>query len=425
MKLRAKFAGDAAIYTISNFAVAGVPFLLLPVLTRILSPEDYGLIAMFTMVVSFFVVAAGLNIHGAVMVRYFEPKKFSMPCYVSTTLCILIITTVLLAIFVWIFSRQIQLITALPLKWLMLAVIVAAFQFLVQTLLTLWQASKQPLKFGALRLNHALMDGLVSILLVVVMLYSWQGRLFGIALAWTVTALIALYWLRREHWLTRNLSMAYARDALRYGIPLLPHAIGGLLLATADRFMVTNFLDVASTGIYLVAIQIGLILGIAADAFNKAFAPWLMESLHNADLAKKRKIVRHTYLYFIVIIFLALAGSVCAPQLLGILVGPKYQSASPIIGYIMLGNAFTGMYYMVTNYIFFARRTELLSVLTISVGVITTLFNWQLIQINGITGAAQAFMIGQALLFLGAWALSQICYRMPWFDLTAAGAIKP
>lgn len=425
MKLRAKFAGDAAIYTISNFAVAGIPFLLLPVLTRILSPEDYGLIAMFTMVVSFFVVAAGLNIHGAVMVRYFEPKKFSMPCYVSTTLYILIITTVLLAIFVWIFSRQIQLITALPLKWLMLAVIVAAFQFLVQTLLTLWQASKQPLKFGALRLNHALMDGLVSILLVVVMLYSWQGRLFGIALAWTVTALIALYWLRREHWLTRNLSMAYAKDALRYGIPLLPHAIGGLLLATADRFMVTNFLDVASTGIYLVAIQIGLILGIAADAFNKAFAPWLMESLHNADLAKKRKIVRHTYLYFIVIIFLALAGSVCAPQLLGILVGPKYQSASPIIGYIMLGNAFTGMYYMVTNYIFFARRTELLSVLTISVGVITTLFNWQLIQINGITGAAQAFMIGQALLFLGAWALSQICYRMPWFDLAAAGAIKP
>lgn len=107
------------------------------------------------------------------------------------------------------------------------------------------------------------------------------------------------------------------------------------------------------------------------------------------------------------------------------MVGPKYQSASPIIGYIMLGNAFTGMYYMVTNYIFFARRTELLSVLTISVGVITTLFNWQLIQINGITGAAQAFMIGQALLFFGAWGLSQICYRMPWFDLTAASAIKP
>ncbi|KMJ53611.1 hypothetical protein ACG97_07765 [Vogesella sp. EB] len=425
MKLRTKLIGDAAIYTISNFAVAGVPFLLLPVLTRILSPEDYGLIAMFTMVVSFFVVAAGLNIHGAVMVRYFEPKKFSMPCYVSTTLCILIITTLLLALFVWIFSRKIQLITALPLKWLMLAVVVASLQFLVQTLLTLWQASKQPLKFGALRLNHALMDGLVSILLVVVMLYSWQGRLFGIALAWTVTALIALYWLRREHWLTRNLNMAYAKDALRYGIPLLPHAIGGLLLATADRFMVTNFLDVASTGIYLVAIQIGLILGIAADAFNKAFAPWLMEALHNADLAKKRKIVRNTYLYFIVIVFLALAGSVCAPQLLGIMVGPKYQSASPIIGYIMLGNAFTGMYYMVTNYIFFARRTELLSVLTISVGVITTLFNWQLIQINGITGAAQAFMIGQALLFFGAWGLSQICYRMPWFDLTAASAIKP
>ncbi|MDC7700860.1 lipopolysaccharide biosynthesis protein [Vogesella indigofera] len=425
MKLCSKFAGDAAIYTISNFAVAGVPFLLLPVLTRLLSPADYGLIAMFTMVVSFFVVAAGLNTHGAVMVRYFESEKFSIPRYVSTTLSILIITTAVLAVFVWIFSSQIQSITALPLSWLMVAVGVAALQFLVQTLLTLWQASKQPLKFGALRLNHAMMDGLISILLVVVLLLSWQGRLFGIAIAWTVTALIALYWLRREGWLTRKLSMSYAKDALRYGIPLVPHAIGGLLLATADRFMVTNFLDVASTGIYLVAIQIGLVLGISADAFNKAFAPWLMENLHHADQAKKRKIVRHTYIYFLVIITLAIVGSICAPQLLGILVGPKYQSASPIIVYIMLGNAFTGMYYMVTNYIFFARRTELLSMLTISAGVITTVLNWQLIQINGIAGAAQAFMIGQALLFFGAWALSQTCYRMPWFGMAAVGTNKP
>lgn len=424
MKLRSKFAGDAAIYTISNFAVAGVPFLLLPVLTRLLSPADYGLIAMFTMVVSFFVVAAGLNTHGAVMVRYFEAEKFSIPRYVSTVLSILLIATAVLAVFVWIFSSQIQSITALPLSWLMVAVGVAALQFLVQTLLTLWQASKQPLKFGALRLNHAMMDGLISILLVVVLLLSWQGRLFGIAIAWTITALIALYWLRREGWLTRKLSMSYAKDALRYGVPLVPHAIGGLLLATADRFMVTNFLDVASTGIYLVAIQIGLVLGISADAFNKAFAPWLMENLHHADQAKKRKIVRHTYIYFLVIIALAILGSISAPQLLGILVGPNYQSASPIIGYIMLGNAFTGMYYMVTNYIFFARRTELLSILTISTGVITTVLNWQLIQINGIVGAAQAFMIGQTLLFFGAWALSQTCYRMPWFDMVAVGAIK-
>ena len=424
MKTRSRFAGDAAIYTISNFAVAGVPFLLLPILTRVLSPDDYGMVAMFTVMVSLFVVLAGLNTHGAVMVRYFEPEKFSMQRYVPTTLSILFGTTILLAFFVSFFSEQLTAITSLKLEWLMLAVAVAALQFLVQTLLTLWQASKQPIKYGALRFSHALMDGTLSIVFVVVLLYSWQGRLFGIAIAWGLTTVAAIYWLRREGWLTRQIDSACAKDALLYGVPLVPHALGGLMLGMADRFMVTNFLDVASTGIYLVAIQIGLILGMSADAFNKAFAPWLMEALHKVDFAGKQRIVRYTYIYFIVILGLAMLGSLIMPNLLGLLVGPKYQTALPIIVYILLGNAFMGMYYMVTNYIFFARRTGLLSALTISVGVITVALNWYLIQINGIAGAAQAFMFGQALLFFGAWVMAQFCYSMPWLSCIEIKSIR-
>jgi O-antigen/teichoic acid export membrane protein len=424
MKLRSRFAGNAAIYTISNFAVAGVPFLLLPILTRVLSPDDYGMVAMFTVMVSLFVVFAGLNTHGAVMVRYFEPEKYSMSRYVPTTLSILFITAILLVFIVFAFSEQLTAITSLTQEWLILAVAVAALQFLVQTLLTLLQASKQPIKYGALRFSHALMDGILSIVFVLVLLYSWQGRLFGIAIAWGLTTLAAIYWLRKEGWLTRQIDKSCARDALVYGVPLVPHALGGLMLGMADRFMVTNFLDVASTGVYLVAIQIGLILGISADAFNKAFAPWLMEALRKVDYAGKQRIVRYTYIYFIVILGLATLGSLIMPNLLGLLVGPKYQTALPIIVYILLGNAFMGMYYMVTNYIFFARRTGLLSALTISVGAITVALNWYLIQINGIAGAAQAFMFGQALLFFGAWVMAQFCYSMPWLSCIEKKSIR-
>ena len=416
MKPRSRFAGDAAIYTISNFAVAGVPFLLLPILTRVLSPADYGKIAMFTVMVSVFVVFAGLNTHGAVMVRYFEPVNFSMKRYVPTTLSILTITTLLLLILVTVFFEQINSATTLSINWLMLAVVVAAVQFLVQILLTLWQVSKQPIKYGILRFIHALIDGTLSIILVVVLLYSWQGRLFGMVFAWGLIAIIAIYWLRREGWLTRQVDLACAKDALRYGVPLVPHALGGLMLGMADRFMVTNFLDVAATGIYLVALQIGLIVGISADAFNKAFAPWIMETLHNVDYAKKQRIVRYTYIYFFSIATIAIVGALVIPQVMGLFIGIEYLSASPIVGYVLMGNAFTGMYYMVTNHIFFTRRTELLSMLTIFVGVITIGVNWYLIRKHGIAGAAQAFMFGQAMLFAGAWLLAQYCYRMPWLS---------
>jgi O-antigen/teichoic acid export membrane protein len=412
--LNNRLFGHAAIYTLSNFAVAGVPFLLLPVLTRVLDPEAYGIVAMFTLVVSFLSVGVGLNVHGAITVRYFDKQSLNIPRYVSTALVILILSTVLMLFLVLISGTKLAEITSIPLPWLYAAVLVAFLQFLVQILLVLWQASKKPIPYGALRVNHALLDAIGSLALVLVLAFSWQGRLSGMITAWFCSAIIAVYFLIREGWLVWSFDTVYAKDALKYGVPLIPHAVGGLLIGVADRFMVNSMLDVSSTGIYVVAVQLGLILGMLSDSFNKAFAPWLMEKLSNINYESKMKIVVFTYIYFIAIVVLAALVALVTPYLLPIIVGPKFQTAGPLLIYILLGNAFIGMYYMVTNYIFYSRKTELLSALTISVGVITLSLNWLLIDAYGVKGAAIGFMLGQASLFFGAWILSNYCVPMPW-----------
>lgn len=416
------FAGNTAIYALSNFAVAGVPFFLLPILTRILSAEDYGIVAMFTLAVSLFFVIVGLNTHGAVMIRYFDRERFAIAPYVTTVLLILLLTTAIAAAVVFVFGNYLHAITKIPVGWLLIAVVVAAFQFLAQTLLALWQASKQPVKYGALRFNHAMVEGVLSILLVAGLHLAWTGRLLGIGLAWAVTASVAAWFLYREGWVAGRGDKTYASDALRYGIPLAPHAVGGLMLGLADRFMVTNLLDLSSTGIYLAAAQIGMALGITVDAINKAFAPWLMETLHSATHAKKAEIVRNTYLYFCALIAAAAAAGVVAPYILPFIVGEQFAGAGEFIIFLFFGNAFIGMYYMVTNYIFFASRTELLSALTISVGSVSVVLSWFLIKTYGLKGAAIGFMIGQALLFLGAWCLAHFCHPMPWFGYRRARA---
>jgi O-antigen/teichoic acid export membrane protein len=413
--LNNRLFGHAAIYTLSNFAVAGVPFLLLPVLTRVLDPAAYGIVAMFALVVSCMTVSVGLNVHGAITVRYFDRSSFDIPKYVSTALVILALSTGFMLLLVLIAGAKIAEITSIPKQWLYAAVLVAFFQFLVQILLALWQASKKPIQYGALRILHSFLDAIGSIVLVVVLALSWQGRLSGMLAAWLCAAIISVYFLVREGWLARSINPAYAKDALNYGVPLIPHAFGGLLLGVADRFMVNNILDVSSTGIYVVAVQLGLILGMLADSFNKAFAPWLMEKLSNMNDKSQKKIVMFTYIYFIVIFALAILGAVVAPYVLPFIVGPQFQTAGPLLVFILLGNAFIGMYYMVTNYIFYSRRTGLLSALTISIGVMTLVLSWFLINTYGVKGAAIGFMIGQASLFFGAWILSNYCVPMPWF----------
>ena len=414
LKIRSKLIGDAAIYTLSNFSVAGVPFLLLPILTRALPPDAYGMVAMFSVVVPIFAVGAGLNCHGAIMVRFFDSQNFHIPTYVSTCLLLLLCTTGTMFLIVILFRTPLTQLTSLPLEFLLLAALVAGLQFVVQSLLVLWQSSKQPVKYASLRLLHAVSDGSASVLLVVLFSYSWQGRITGMALAWCMSAAIALVLLRKYGWLPAKFDSACAHDALGYGVPLVPHAIGGIALGMADRLMVNSFLDLHSTGIYIVAVQIGAVLGLSADALNRAFAPWLMESLKARDYNRDRKVVTYTYAYFLLITGMALVAGFAAPSLIAAIAGDDYLGATQIVNYILIGNAFTGMYYMVTNYIFYARRTGLLSSLTIAVGSITIALMYVLIQKNGLIGAAQAFLIGQFLLFAGAWILANACHSMPW-----------
>ena len=413
--IRNKFISDGLIYTVANFLVAGIPFCLLPLLTRVLDPEAYGKIAMFSVVVACISIFSGLNVHGAVMVRYFDRQNFVLSKYITTVLLLLLVTTTIIVLFILVEGSHITKFTGLPSTWLIVATILAALQFVTQLILTLWQSSKKPFNYGVLRLMQALTDGIASIILVFSFTLSWHGRISGMLIASALTALIAFKFMAIEGWLNRRGSISYAKDALKFGVPLVPHALAGLVLGMADRVMVTNYLDIGSTGIYMVAVQIGAILLIFVDAVNKVYAPWLIGSLGHISQEKKIRIVWYSYMYYIALITISLFfGWLVKSFLLKLFVGDKYAAAAEIIPLIFLGYAFTGMYYTVTNYIFFAKKTIYLSSLTLIIGSITFLLYKILLDFYGLYGIALGFCMGQAIMFLGAWILAQIVCPMPW-----------
>lgn len=408
------FLSHVAVYTIANFSVAGIPFLLLPLLTRYLSPDAYGIVGMFSVVVALLSVLVGLNLHGAVMVRYFDSETFKIAPYVNTSLAILCLTTIGAALSITAAGDRIETFTGLSLPWQLLALVVAASQFVIQILLVLWQASKQPAKYAIFRLSQAAADGLLAILFVVILSWSWEGRLLGIVATSCMFMIMAAWIFFKSEWVGGGVKRSYAIDSLRFGVPLVPHALAGLALSMADRFILTNLLGLSATGVYIVAVQVGLVLQIASDALNKAFAPWLMEELSRQDGLRDIRIVKYTYAYFILIITVAIVAGLFAESIVNILAGEKYKAATEAARYMLVGNAFLGMYYMLANYVFYARRTELLSISTTVIGVTMAVATWYLVKNAGIVGAAQAFMIGQILMFLAAWWLAHYCRPMPW-----------
>lgn len=416
--------GPALIYVIANALTAAIPLLLLPLFTRVLSPEDYGRVAMFGVVVQLLGTLTGLSVHGAISVRFFDQKDIDFPRFVGS--CLTVLAASLLAVFVAAAATLplLERFTKLPGSWLLLAVLVSGANFVVQAQLAIFQSAGQPIRFGSLRLTQAALDLGLSLVFVLGLGLTWQGRATGVAFAALAAAFLALAMMRAGGWLRLPGTRGYASQALRFGLPLVPHSIGGLLIASVDRFMISNILDIGAAGIYLVAIQIGLVLNLITDGGNRAFAPWLMRSLRQRNPEQDLLVVRFTYLSFGLLLALGIVVGLAAPAALSVLVGEEFRSAGSIVIYITIGQAIGGMYYLVTNYVFFAGKTGKLAIISLGSGLLNVGLSYVLLYTRGLEGAAQAFMCAQLMLFLGTWWLASRAHPMPW-NLRRRESLQP
>jgi O-antigen/teichoic acid export membrane protein len=240
-----------------------------------------------------------------------------------------------------------------------------------------------------------------------------MGRIYAQLTAYLIIGNVALLILILKYSKIK-VNVSYIKKALSFGLPLVPHALGGMLITMTGRVIVNAKLGIDQTGIYTVATQIGSIIGILATSFNYAYVPWLYDKLNKKDQSTNLRIVKLTYIYFIIIIISGLALGIISPVILKILVGKEFQNAASIIIWIALGNSFNGMYYMVTNYIFYSYKTYLLTIITLIVGLLNIGLTYYLVSIHNLAGAAQSFMISNALSFLVTWIVSASVFKMPW-----------
>lgn len=412
--LKSSLIQSAGVYTLANVINAAIPFLLLPVLTRYLTPADYGMVAMYGVLISFVTPFVGFNVEGAVARQYYEHDQVDMTVYVSSCFVILLSSTVVVFIIFNILAVPLSRLTTVPQQWLWTVVLVCFMQFICRMVLVLWQVRVMPSRYGTFQILQTALNAGLSIILVVVVGMAWQGRLIGQIITAFVFAGIALVILIRDGWLKLKFNKQYVCNALNFGVPLIPHTLGGVIITMTDRLFITKMVGLDATGLYTVGYQIGMIIGILQDSFNKAYVPWLYERLKMDDLSIKIKLVKITYLYFIVIIGISLLLAVIAPWFLAFFVGKQFAGSAIFVVWIALGYAFNGMYKMVVNYIFYAQKTAILAWITFGTALVNIVLNYFFISLNGAIGAAQATTLTFALSFVATWIFSNKAYKMPW-----------
>jgi O-antigen/teichoic acid export membrane protein len=405
-------------YLSANVINAAIPFVLLPILTRYMNPDQYGQVAMYQTLLAALATVTGISAHAAASVKYYDNDLTTehLGHFIGASFQILMVSSVV--IFALMFMARIPLgqWLGLPPSWLLWAVVASASNFIILLRLGQWQVRGEALKYGILQITQSAANAVLSLIMVVVLLRGAEGRIDAqnyIVLAFAFLSTCLLFRDRLVSWSWRP---GYIREALSFGIPLIPHTVGIFLLGSVDRMMINSRLGLAPTGIYMVGVQLTTTMGIVFSAINNAYVPWLFERLKRGDPAEKRQIVRWTYGYFVAALLLAGLAFVVGPWAVTLIAGEKYRAAGQVVGWLALGNAFGGMYLMVTNYIFYSKRTGLLSLVTICSGLFNIAMLYILIAWLGITGAAIAFALTAALRFSLTWLVAQRRHPMPWFD---------
>jgi len=414
-----KAISRVVLFTFIEFLNKGIPFLLLPILSRYLTPEDYGVIATFIVFTSFFAIFIGLSGHGAVDANYFRLAKKRLAKYISNVVFVLLLSFSIILILILFLHHNIEDQFGIPFVWQLVALLVALSQFVTLINLTLWVIEKKPINYGVYQTSQTLLFATLSISAVVALEMSWFGHLAGLAIAASGFGLISIFFLHKRGYLKLKLRKLYIKDFLMFGIPLVPHQLGGWLRTQGDKLLIVSFIGGAATGIFSMGQQLALVMLILITSFNKALYPTLYQILSaQPDIKKKNEVVKKSYQLAFGITLVGVTGFVLTPFVYPYFLGENFQTASLVTQLIIVATVFEAFYYLVVNYIFYAKQTRTLAKITFPVALLHILFCYVLIAILKFDYHAIAYsmILSSFIQFLLVWIFSNRVYPMPWFS---------
>ena len=163
-----------------------------------------------------------------------------------------------------------------------------------------------------------------------------------------------------------------------------------------------------------------MVMSVLADAFVKAYSPWLFAQLRQGRAQDRLVAVGAVYVaapvFFALAAFVGLILQAASVWLLG----QKYQAASAVLPWFMAGGAASGVYMCTSGLFFFEARTALLASVTMSSAIGGAVLTGWLVSTYGLQGAAAGFACTQFLLALLTTSVAMRTFDLPWRDRVAS-----
>jgi O-antigen/teichoic acid export membrane protein len=383
-------------------------------LTHYLTAEEYGVLAIIQIFIVFTMPFISVNIHSTLQLEYYELKQEEFALWISSVLVIPFFTIIIVLLFFILMESFINDFFNISLFWMLIVPLIAFFQVVPQTILSIYRISERPINYAKYQLSLAFANLLITLSLVILLELSWEGRLFAILCTYVIFTLIGVFLLLKMKLIVLKISKDYVKKALTLGTPIILHVVSAALFMMSDRLFISYYIGNDAVGIYVVGAQVAMIAMIIQDSFNQAWVPYLFKNLKTGLMENKIKIIKVSYVAFLFFLILPFFIDLITPLFFKYFINERFIGAMPYVFWIALGYSLLGMYKVVTNYIFYEKQVKLLSAMTFFSLMINLVLNYILIQKYGTIGVAYGTAITIGIFFSIAFILANKVHKMPW-----------
>lgn len=403
-----KLIKNTGIYVILGFLPLAVNSLLAPIYTEYLSPEEYGIIGLATIVQNVLVNLIALGLAGAYSRFYFDFANDKKQLY-SLLKGIFIAIILQGLLFVMLLEQTGALLFEFSFKNELLTYneygiyinLIAIGTIIQSVILVHYRNEEKPMHFAIYSMIFFIsMVG--GVLYEVVYLKngalgSVSGRAYGIVIPTCIYLLfffikygVKVSW--KELW-----------PMYKYGLPLIPYMLLALAFNNLDRIIIERFLSMSMLGIYTFGLAAAAVISIFQNGLQSATFPQVYRQLKEENFDKSRLILESFLVGGLLVIAISLVFS---EPLILYLIDSQYHSVVKYLPLLILSYVFRSNYIVFSLPLFYYHKTKVLPIinlLSFGFGLVTTIW---LANLFGLFGVAigvvfvKAYQLLFALIFV-------------------------
>jgi O-antigen/teichoic acid export membrane protein len=409
-----KISSQTLIYGLGDAVTRLAGLLLLPIYTRLLSPTDYGKLAIAILFSTVVALILDFGQRTAFFRFYFENDNLEDRRRLTGTVLIFLLvsaTAILLPLILFFDRIALLFIKDVTLVPLIQITLIGTFFDVGSTIpFAIFRAKQYAARYAALSLARFFISVALNITAIVVLRWGVVGLIYANLLTSVLFFVICLILTIRDiEW---TVEFKLLKKLLIYGSPLIPAGLAYWALNLSDRFFLQKYTDLGQVGIYSISYSIAGILHMVMGWFNTAYAPYCYSIAKDPNA---RTVYARVMSYAITLLTLVGLGlSLFAREALAILTPPAFHQAASIVPLIVLAYLFYEMYYFISFGLDLTNKTGYAPLIIGAGAVINLILNLILIRPFGMLGAAIATVLSYLLLPIIEYPIVRRIYPVPY-----------